>query len=156
MPSKIAPKGLKKPLKHGSKPVKKKPSLKDFSRQISEHEVHLHCWQWVKNTYPELLIFHVPNGGNRNIAEAQKFKRMGVMPGVADFLMFTPYCAIAIELKDEGGKQSDAQKHFQTRWEALGNSYQVARSLTHFQEIVDSYILPPVEWPWSYNQNPSP
>src|SRR4249919_2260459 len=125
MPSKIAPKGLKKPLKHGSKPVKKKPSLKDFSRQISEHEVHLHCWQWVKNTYPELLIFHVPNGGNRNIAEAQKFKRMGVVPGVADFLMFTYSHAIAIELKDESGKQSDAQKNFQTRWESLGHKYEV-------------------------------
>jgi len=156
MPLKIAPKASKKPLKHGSKPAKKKPSPKDFSRQISEHEVHLHCWQWVQNTYPELLIFHVPNGGNRNIAEAQKFKRMGVVPGVADFLMFLPTCNVAIELKDEGGKQSDAQRHFQKRWEKLGHRYEVARSLTHFQEIIDSYHHA-APWPWaSYNENPSP
>lgn len=154
MPSKIAPKGLKKPLKHGSKPVKKKPSLKGFFRQISEHELHLRAWQWVSKTYPDLLIFHVPNGGNRNIAEAQKFKRMGVVPGVADFLMFTYSHAIAIELKDEGGKQSDAQKNFQTRWESLGHKYEVARTLEQFQDVVKSYY--DTSWPWSYNQNPSP
>ena len=47
--------------------------------------------------------------------------------------MFTPYRAIAIELKDEGGKQSDAQKHFQTLWESLGHKYEVARTLNNFK-----------------------
>jgi hypothetical protein len=102
-----------------------------------------------------LLIFHVPNGGNRNIAEAQKFKRMGVLPGVADFIMALPGVVVAIELKDHGGKQSANQILFQSRWEGLGHKYEVARSLTHFQEIIESYygVTP---WPWSHNQNPSP
>jgi hypothetical protein len=96
-------------------------------------------WQWVKKTYPHLMIFHVPNGGNRNLQEALKFKRMGVVPGVADFLMFLYGANVAIEMKDEGGKQSDAQKKFQEDWERLGHHYEIARSLDNFKQIVEIY-----------------
>src|SRR4029077_3468069 len=107
---KTARKASRTPSKHGSKPARKKRSPKDFSRQISEKEIHMHAWQWVQKTYPNLLIFHVPNGEDRNIAVAMKLKRMGVVPGVADFLMFIPGCGIAIELKEKGGDQSEEQE----------------------------------------------
>jgi hypothetical protein len=116
-------------------------------RKISEKEVHMRAWQWVKKTYPDLLIFHVPSGEPRDVVVAMKLKRMGVVPGVADFLMFTPGRNIAIEMKDEGGRQSDAQKRFQKQWEACGNFYEVARSLIEFQNIVNTYV-----WPWSLKQ----
>lgn len=124
------------PLKHGSRPAKKKPSSKDFSRQVSENEIQLHAWQWVSETYPDLLIFHVPNGEPRDIATAMKLKRMGVIPGVADFLMFDEI-DVAIELKKKkDGVQTTAQKKFQKRWEALGKTYAVARSLEEFKNII--------------------
>jgi hypothetical protein len=144
MATKTVQKALKMPLKRGSKPAKKKPSPKDFSRQSSEHEVHLLAWQWVQKTHSDLLIFHVPNGGNRNLQEAIKFKRMGVLPGVADFLMFVRGSDVAIEMKDGNGKQSEAQVAFQKRWEALGKVYLIARSLKEFQKIVNGYV-----WPWT-------
>jgi hypothetical protein len=103
----------------------------------------MHAWQWVKETHPDLLIFHVPNGEARDITVANKLKRMGVMPGVADFLMFAKGANVAIELKDKGGKPSDAQKLFKEKWEACGNHYWLARSLTDFQNIVATY-----HWPW--------
>ena len=153
MASKTVQKALRMPSKRGSKPAKGKPLPKVSSRPTSENEIHLLAWQWVKKTYPDLLIFHVPNGGNRNMQEALKFKRMGVVPGVADFLMFVPGHAVAIELKDRGGKQSEAQREFQKQWEALGNEYWLVRSLTDFQSIVYTYQSP---WPWIIQSAPIP
>jgi hypothetical protein len=143
-------KALKKLLKSGSKLAKKKPLPKDFSRQPSEKEIHMKAWQWVRNTYPDLLIFHVPSGEHRNVVTGIKLKRMGVVKGVADFLMFTSGCSIAIELKDRGGTQSPEQKHFQKQWEACGFVYKIARSLTDFQNIVNTHV-----WPWSLKQSAS-
>lgn len=150
MPSKTAQKALRTPLKAGSKPEKKKRSPKDFSRQISEKEIHMKAWQWVQKTYPELLIFHVPSGEHRNVVTAVKLKRMGVVPGIADFLMFVPGYSVAIELKDHGGKQSEAQKKFQKQWETCYRKYHVARSLEEFQSVIRTYV-----WPWLNNENPS-
>jgi hypothetical protein len=106
----------------------------------------MHCWQWIQKAHPQLLIFHVPSGEHRSIITAMKLKRMGVVPGVADFLMFVPGTAVAIELKDKGGKQSIEQKRFQIHWEYLGHHYEIARSLINFQEIVESYYG--VAYPW--------
>jgi hypothetical protein len=110
------------------------------------------AWQWVKKTYPDLLIFHVPSGEPRDVTVAMKLKRMGVVPGVADFLMFTPTHAIAIEMKDDDGRQSDPQKRFQKQWEACGNVYEIARSLKEFQDIVRAYE---VSWPWARQLEPT-
>ena len=152
MPSKTVRKVSKMPSKAGSKPASAKQSKPDFSRQISEKEIHMKAWQWVKAEYPDLLIFHVPSGEPRDVVVAMKLKRMGVVPGVADFLMFVPGCAVAIELKDGGGRQSDPQRRFQSKWEACGNRYEVARTLEEFQAIIRSVD----SWPWLHNQNPSP
>jgi hypothetical protein len=131
------------PSKRGSKPESEKPSSKVSSRPISEKEIHMKAWQWVKTYYPDLLIFHVPSGEPRDVVVAMKLKRMGVVPGVADFLMFLPGHGIAIELKEDGGRQSDPQKLFQKRWEHCGFRYYLVRSLEEFQEIVRKY-----DWPW--------
>jgi hypothetical protein len=110
------------------------------------------AWQWVRKAYPHLLIFHVPSGEHRNVVTAVKLKRMGVVPGVADFLMFIPGTTVAIELKNHGGQQSEAQKKFQEQWIKLGHWYEIARSLEQFQDIVNSYYG---VMPWLHNQNPS-
>jgi hypothetical protein len=108
------------------------------------------AWQWVKTYYPDLLIFHVPSGEPRDVVVAMKLKRMGVVPGVADFLMFIPGHGIAIELKEDNGRQSDPQKLFQKRWEHCGFRYHIARSYEEFQEIVRSY-----DWPWATLSEPT-
>lgn len=77
------------------------------------------------------------------MATAMKLKRMGVVPGVADFLMFIPGCGIAIELKNKNGAQSRAQERFQQRWEACGNRYYIARSLLEFKQAIEKFC-----WPW--------
>lgn len=62
---------------------------------------------WNLQRFPELkMLYHVPNGGKRNPAEAARFKAMGVKAGVPDLCMaaakgscvfgsdFVPECCI--------------------------------------------------------------
>ena len=106
-------------------------------RSPSEKCLHLLCWQWVSRARPDLLIFHVPNERKGGIGTALHFQRMGVLPGVADFLVFTAGRRVAIELKDEDGKQRQSQVLFQVRWEREGGTYLIVRTIEEFQGAID-------------------
>lgn len=58
---------------------------------------------WNTGRFPELqLLFHVPNGGKRNAAEAARFKAMGVKAGVPDLCLPVPrngFAGLYIEMK---------------------------------------------------------
>ena len=101
----------------------------------------MHACQWLRKEVKGLLIFHVPNGEHRHIAVAKKLQRMGVMPGVADFLCFTPSRKIAIELKDQDGKQTPDQIKFEKEWTALNGEYYLCRTLDQFQNLVFGIML---------------
>lgn len=66
--------------------------------------------------YPCLRwLFHIPNGGTRNVAEAVHLKKLGVKPGVPD--LFLPYPAgtyhgLWIEMKSTKGRPSALQKEW--------------------------------------------
>ncbi len=54
--------------------------------------------------YPSVysFLFHVPNGGSRNIIEAKKLKSLGVRAGVPDIFYMKPrqgYHALVLEFK---------------------------------------------------------
>jgi len=40
--------------------------------------------KWIRLNYPDLTVFHIPNGEYRDILTSVKLKRMGVLPGVFD------------------------------------------------------------------------
>ena len=103
----------------------------------------MRCQQWLERSghLGKLLIFHVPNQRLGGPGAGLHFKRMGVLAGVADWLAFIPGRAVAIEMKDQDGQQSDAQKKFQKRWERAGNTYFTARTLEEFQGIVQGLVL---------------
>src|SRR5260221_10896695 len=129
--------GLKRGKKNARKPGSNPPPPEEFS----ENALHMHACQWLRKEIKGLLIFHVPNGEHRHIAVAKKLQRMGIMPGVADFLCFTPKRKIAIELKDNDGIQSGDQEKFEKRWRALGGEYHLINSLEGFQSFVTGIML---------------
>ena len=106
-------------------------------RGPSENEIHMKAWAWVRDTHPELLIFHVANERKASVQYHVKMKRKGVLAGVADFLAFpNSGRKLAIELKDSDGVQDADQIKFQKRWERAGGLYYLVRALGEFQAII--------------------
>ena len=111
---------------------------------ISEEKLQGYCFQWFHNTYPSLrgLLWHVPNGGKRSTNEANKFKAIGVVPGVADLHFFYNGKIYFIELKVEGGKQSANQKAWEDIIVAQQGFYVIITSFDHFKHFINAiYIL---------------
>ena len=71
---------------------------------------------WNLQRFPELkMLYHVPNGGKRNPAEAARFKAMGVKAGVPDLCLPVPmngYAGLYIEMKYGSNKPTAAQKEW--------------------------------------------
>jgi hypothetical protein len=79
----------------------------------AQPEYHLHC-QIVAflrlaldgNTF----FFHPPNGGKRGLAEAKRFKAMGVAPGLPDIGIIDSGRILWLELKAGKGRLSPGQR----------------------------------------------
>jgi len=109
----------------------------------SESKVQQQCVQWYNNTYclvhhnPRGLIFHIPNQNQ------YKLTNIGVLAGVSDLIIILPTKPneatgqlIFVEVKDNTGKQSDKQRAFECRIDALGYTYAVVRSLEEFKQLI--------------------
>lgn len=79
--------------------------------------------------YPDVFFWHTPNGGKRHVAEAVKFKAMGVVAGVPDLLILKGGTLYALELKAPGGRLSPAQRVVGPRMEKCGAVISVANSI---------------------------
>nr|WP_314558446.1 VRR-NUC domain-containing protein [uncultured Capnocytophaga sp.] len=99
------------------------------------------CVRWFRYQYPELIIYAVPNGGSRNMREAQRLKSEGVLAGVADLVAMLPNGkSLYIEMKIKGNRQTVSQKDFQKKAIALGYTYAVCHTFEEFQKVVENYI----------------
>lgn len=101
----------------------------------------MHCAQWLRDAHPRLLAFHVPNERRGGVGAGVHFQRMGVRPGVADWLLFGSQRSLAIELKDAKRKLRPEQIDFQKQWTACGHLYVVARTIEEFKAAVQALVL---------------
>ena len=77
----------------------------------SEHEEQREFVRWFRQTYPDVRILAIPNGGARSPATAARLKAEGVCAGVPD--LFVPEWGLWIEMKRaKGGKVSKDQKYW--------------------------------------------
>jgi hypothetical protein len=75
----------------------------------SEHSEQVGFVRWVREKFPGLLIFAIPNGSFRDINTGKKLKDEGVTKGIPD--MMIPAKKIFIEMKRvKGGVVSPEQK----------------------------------------------
>lgn len=80
---------------------------------------------------------HIPNGGRMSVRTGARLKRMGVLPGIADFLLvFPPGVCGFLEIKAPKGVQSDAQKAFEALCSELSVPYAIARSSQQAEGIL--------------------
>lgn len=87
--------------------------------RMSEADEQIVVIKWANmmaSKYPCLkYLFHIPNGGSRNIAEAANLKRMGVKSGVPDLCLPYPsngYHGLYIEMKTDKGRSTAAQREY--------------------------------------------
>ena len=69
---------------------------------------------------PDVLWLHVPNGERRDKITGAKLKRMGVLAGASDLLLWHNGSSFALELKAAGGRPSDTQLDFLARFNDTG------------------------------------
>ena len=106
--------------------------------QDPEHRLQCACVRWFRYQYPQLVIYAVPNGGSRNVREAQRLKAEGVLSGVADLVvLLTQGKSLYIEMKVKGNRQTQNQKDFQKKAITLGHTYAVCYT---FQKVVENQI----------------
>lgn len=109
---------------------------------ISELQLQAKCWQWTWNTYPDTrrLLFHVPNGGTRNKAEASQLKASGVIAGIPDMPFIWGGKIYAFEFKVGRNGLSDVQKEVQRIWQENGVTWFTIYDQENFQSIFISII----------------
>ena len=113
--------------------------------EAQEQEALFRWAAYSRVKYPELeLLFHVPNGGGRNLIEAAHLKAQGVKPGVPDICLPVPsgrYTALYIELKRrKGGVVSDAQRGWIAALNRVGCRAVVCHGWDEAREEIERYL----------------
>lgn len=79
----------------------------------------------------DLLFCHIPNMAKRGPKLAAWYKKMGLVAGAPDLIVWTRSPRILdIELKVAKGAPTNTQKAFGESLEALGHNYHVVAALT--------------------------
>jgi hypothetical protein len=122
------------------------------TRHMSEEAIHKAVVDWADRqavTEPALeLLFHVPNGGSRHVAEAAKLRKMGTRQGIPDLLL--PHVmpdadggaswGLALELKSPSGRLRDNQKWWLRRLLEQGWAIGVAWSFAEAHHMIQRYL----------------
>jgi hypothetical protein len=98
----------------------------------------------IRQFYPEVLIFAIPNGGQRSITEAVRLKAEGVLAGVPDLFLARAGAeshGLFIEMKRiKGGKVSAKQQSVMQVLEHEGYAVLVAYGCDEAWPYVEQYL----------------
>lgn len=108
-------------------------------------QIKLFRWiDFAAGKHPELrLLFHVPNGGSRNKAEAANLKRQGVRPGVPDLCFPVArgkYHGLYIELKAGKNKPTEHQREWIAELRAQQYAVAVCYGWEEAAGILEKYL----------------
>jgi hypothetical protein len=111
------------------------------------HQTALFCWAVLpeqQKKYPDLkLMFHIPNGGTRNKAEAGNLKAQGVKSGVPDIYLPVPragFHGLWIEMKVKNNKPSKEQDEWISELSKRKYAVSVAYSWVQATEHLIYYL----------------
>jgi hypothetical protein len=90
---------------------------------------------------PQLLWFHVPNGGRRDHVTASILQGMGTLAGASDLILLHQGGAYALELKTEDGKPSAAQIAFAEDFTKAGGCASIAYGLDQALRTLETWGL---------------
>ncbi len=91
--------------------------------------------------YPELaLLYHIPNGGKKNIKQRMRDKHLGELPGITDLCLPVsngPFSSLYLELKQPGGRLSKSQEILHPILRKYGNKVVVCDNV---EDAIDELI----------------
>ncbi|MCU4608193.1 VRR-NUC domain-containing protein [Acinetobacter ursingii] len=128
---------------------KKIARSKKFNRVPTEDQEQITVMSWAhrvkfKDGRLSDYLFHIPNGGSRNIIEATKLKKMGVKAGVPDLQLIVPNGQahrLWIELKAQKGKLQPSQQIMIQRLEAQGYLCKVCFGADEAINEIKKYLM---------------
>lgn len=126
-------------------------NLKYAMRSEDTEQIAVIQWaQYQIGAHPELkLLYHCPNGGSRNKAEAVKLKQMGVVAGIPDLCLPVPkgiYNGLYIEMKYNNGRLEESQKKKLKELAAVGHYCAVCYGADEAIKILKEYCdLKPID-----------
>ena len=109
-----------------------------MGRATSELALHYAVAELLERcALPGVIHWHTNNSSD-NPRHGAKMKRMGVKPGVADFVVLTPGIKAPsfLELKSKTGRLSEPQLQFGLEVKLLGCRYEIARTLDEAAEFL--------------------
>jgi hypothetical protein len=84
----------------------------------------------------DLTFLHIPNEGKRHPVLGYALKRQGMRPGAPDLIIWLKgKRVVQIELKSHTGKQSDAQKLFESALRGVGHNYHLVQAKSEVQAV---------------------
>jgi hypothetical protein len=99
------------------------------TKNITENSEQYGFLIWFHRKFPDVLIYHCPNGEKRSIKTAVRLKKMGVVAGIPD--LFVPSWKLFIEMKrTKGGVISPDQKKIMSYLQRVGYTCLVCKGAT--------------------------
>jgi hypothetical protein len=101
----------------------------------TEHEEQREVVKWFRQTFKDVRIFAIPNGGARSITTATRLKVEGVSAGVPD--LYVPAWKLWIEMKRvKGGVVDKAQKDWHDYLTKIGDTVIVCLGSEHAKSMI--------------------
>lgn len=102
------------------------------------------CQHLIFRSMPGVIFFHVPNGMVSDPVTVSRMKAQGLLPGVADLVIFIPErgrdpFALLMEVKAAKGRMSEAQICFKDDCAAINLAYHVVNSIDQAVSILTKY-----------------
>lgn len=107
-----------------------------------EDDLQAAVMQWLAHI-PGCWAWHCPNGGRRNIREAARLKKQGVVAGCPDVCIAHNGKLRCIELKCGKNKLTQAQEDFIDHLDACGIETKVCYSLAEVQDACKCWGIIP-------------
>lgn len=115
-----------------------------IQHEANEQEALFDWAAFMRGKYPELdLLYHVPNGGDRNTIEAANLKRQGVKAGVPDLCLPVArgkYHGLYIEMKYGKNKASVKQEKWIAALRKQGYIAEVCYGWQKAAELITKYL----------------
>lgn len=119
------------------------PKLPKISEE-SEQKAVIEWAAYNRGKWPCLeRLYHTPNGGYRNTAEAAHLKRMGVSPGVPDLFLPFPvgdYSGLWLEMKTEEGRPTACQRDWIEYLRSVGYCAYVCHGAGEAINAIEDYL----------------